>query len=215
MESLRSRKERAGKIAKIFAREYPDAWCSLTYKNDFELLISVILSAQCTDSRVNKTTPSLFSKYPDANSLSKAKSEDVEKLIHSCGFYRAKAKNIIKTAQIISQNFGGKVPNTMENLILLPGVARKTANIILYHSYGKNEGVAVDTHCMRLSYRLGLTGSRDSQNKIEKELMKILEQKYWGNYTNWMVLHGRKYCTARKSNCLKCPMNKICPKKGI
>lgn len=205
----------ASKLARIFLREYPDAWCTLNYKNGFELLISVILSAQCTDARVNLVTPALFAKYPDARSLASAQLEDVESLIHSCGFYRTKARHIISTAKLICSDFGGRIPGTMVGLISLPGVARKTANIILFHEFGKNEGIAVDTHCMRISYRLGLSSYRHNQNNTEKELMRIFQKEYWGMYTNWMVLHGRKYCTARKPNCAKCPLNKICKKRGV
>lgn len=215
MDNIAVRKKRALSASKLFLEQYPKAWCTLNYKSSFQLLISVILSAQCTDARVNMITPALFSMYPDAKSLASAKKSGVEKLIHSTGFYRTKAKNIIKTSQLIMQNFEGKVPDTMEDLISLAGVARKTANIILFHAYGKNEGIAVDTHCLRISYRLGLTSKRHNQQLTERELMQILPKKYWGMYTNWMVLHGRKYCMARKPNCKNCPLNIICPKKEV
>ena len=205
----------AKKIISIFKKEYAQAWCTLNYKGPFQLLISVILSAQCTDARINMITPALFAKYPNAKSLAKAPQKDVEKLIHSAGFYRTKAKNIIKTASLITKNFGGKVPNKMEDLLTLAGVARKTANIVLFHAYGKNEGVAVDTHCLRISYCLGLTSKRHNQQLTEKELMEALPKEHWGMYTNWMVLHGRKYCIARNPKCEECPLRKICPKKGI
>ncbi|MFH0927690.1 MAG: endonuclease III, partial [Candidatus Micrarchaeota archaeon] len=130
-------------------------------------------------------------------------------------FYRTKAKNIINSSKLIVQNFGGEVPNTMQELLSLPGVARKTANIVLFHAYGKNEGIAVDTHCMRISHRLGLTSKRNNQSLSEKELMSIICKEDWGMYTNWMVHHGRKYCTARSPKCGSCPLGKICPKKGV
>ena len=215
LDSLAKRKMRALQASKIFLQQYPTAWCTLNYKTTFELLISVILSAQCTDARINMITPSLFAKYSDAKALSEASQKDVEHIIHSAGFYRTKAKNLIKTSKLIMQNFGGEVPDTMEGLLTLAGVARKTANIVLFHEYGKNEGIAVDTHCMRISYRLGLTSKRHNQQLSEKELMKVLPKKYWGMYTNWMVMHGRKYCIARNPKCDNCPLRKLCPKKGI
>jgi endonuclease-3 len=212
MPSAFEKKHIANAAILIFKKEYPRAWATLNYKNNFELLISTILSAQCTDARVNATSPALFSKYPDAKSLAKARQADVEKLIYSTGFYRSKAKNIINTSKLIMQNFGGKVPDNMDGLTSLAGVARKTANIVLFHAFGKNEGIAVDTHCMRISRRLGLVSSRRNQGKIEKELMHLIEKKHWGMYTNWMVLHGRKYCLSRAPKCGICPLSRICPK---
>ena len=143
--------------------------------------------------------------------MSKAPISSLESIIRSTGFYHSKAKAIKETSRLIVQNFGGKVPNDMASLLTLRGVARKTANIILFHSFGKNDGIAVDTHCMRLSWRLGFSSSRDKQNKIEEELMLLIPRSSWGMYTNWMVTHGRAYCYAIKPNCPGCPLNKLCP----
>ncbi len=209
--SFISKKARAVRILSLFKKTYPRAWCSLSYQTPFQLLISTILSAQCTDARVNLVTPKLFEKYPDAEAMSKASIRSLESLIRSTGFYHAKAKALKQTSLTLVSHFNGQVPCDMPSLLTLRGVARKTANIVLFHSFGKNEGIAVDTHCMRVSYRLGLTSSRDKQNKIEKELMALLPKKEWGMYTNFMVSHGRKYCTALKPDCAGCPLNKICP----
>lgn len=210
-ESFSAKKKRAARIISIFKKTYPKAWCTLGYKTPFQLLVSTILSAQCTDARVNIVTPALFKKYPDARAMSKAPIPALEALIRSTGFYHSKAKAIRETSRLIVQNFGGKVPSEMASLLTLRGVARKTANIILFHAYGKTEGIAVDTHCMRLSWRLGFASSRDKQNKIEEELMLLIPSSSWGMYTNWMVSHGRKYCMARNPDCARCPMNKLCP----
>ncbi len=198
-------------ILSIFKKSYPRAWCSLSYQTPFQLLISTILSAQCTDARVNMVTPELFRCFPDANSMSRASIPQLEKLILSTGFYHAKAKALKQTSLTLVSHFNGQVPSDMPSLLTLRGVARKTANIVLFHSFGKNEGIAVDTHCMRVSYRLGLTSSPDKQNKIEKELMALLAKKEWGMYTNYMVSHGRKFCMALKPDCAGCPLNKLCP----
>jgi len=214
-ESLSQRKIRAKKILSIFKKQYDGAWTTLNYSTPFQLLIATILSAQCTDARVNLLTPALFAKFPDAKSLAAAPLPEIESLIRPSGFYKNKAKNIKKTAQIIFEKHGGKVPGTMDSLLELAGVARKTANIVLFHAFGKEEGIAVDTHCMRLSHRLGFTSSRRNQQKIEKELMAFIEKNEWGMYTNWMVLHGRKFCKARAPNCKECPLSRLCPKRGV
>ncbi|PIT84989.1 endonuclease III [Candidatus Micrarchaeota archaeon CG10_big_fil_rev_8_21_14_0_10_45_29] len=214
-ENLSQKKARSKKIISLLKKEYKGAWTTLNYSTPFQLLIATILSAQCTDARINKITPALFAKFPDAKSLAAAPLPEIESLIRPSGFYKNKAKNIKKTAQILYEKHGGKVPNTMEHLLELAGVARKTANIVLFHAFSKSEGIAVDTHCMRLSHRLGFTSTRRNQQKIEKELMALLEKNEWGMYTNWMVLHGRKYCTARSPKCGKCPLRFLCPKKGV
>lgn len=214
-ESFLDKKRRAANILSVFKKEYFGAWTTLNYETPFQLLIATILSAQCTDERINKITPSLFLKYPDAKSLSRAKISDIEPIIFSSGFYHSKAKNIICASKKIMQDFNGKVPDTMEGLISLAGVARKTANIILFHAYDKNEGIAVDTHCMRISHRLGFTSSFSNQNKIEKELMALINKSDWGAYTNWMVLHGRKYCFAKNPKCRICPLKNLCQKVGV
>ncbi|MCL6088768.1 MAG: endonuclease III [Candidatus Marsarchaeota archaeon] len=210
-EAFSQKKARAARVLLIFKKHYPKAWCTLDFKTPFQLLVSTILSAQCTDARVNLVTPKLFKKYPNAASMSRASISSLESLIRSTGFYHSKAKALKETSKALVKNFGGKVPSDMASLLTLHGVARKTANIVLFHSFGQNEGIAVDTHCMRLSYRLGFTSSRDKQNKIEQELMALIPRASWGMYTNWMVTHGRKYCTAIKPDCAGCPLNKLCP----
>ncbi len=209
------KKSRTSEILSLFKKIYPRAWCTLEYADPFQLLVSTILSAQCTDARVNMITPALFARFPDARAMAKADVGDLEALIRSSGFYHSKAKNILAASKIIAHKHAGKVPADMPSLLELPGVARKTANIVLFHAFGKEEGIAVDTHCMRISYRLGFTSSRDKQNQIERELMALIPRETWGNYTNWMVSHGRKYCMARKPDCKKCPLDKWCPKKGM
>ncbi len=209
-ETPEQRKRRAARIIAIFKQLYPDAWCSLTYQTPFQLLVSTILSAQCTDARVNMVTPTLFARFPDAKAMSHASLPQIESLICSTGFYHAKAKNILSSSKLIVSRFGGQVPSTLDDLITLPGVARKTANIVSYHAFGKCYGIAVDTHCIRLSRRLGFTSHTD-QNKIEKDLMALIPSSDWGQYTNWMVSHGRVVCTAVKPNCAGCKLNKLCP----
>ncbi|MEM4137784.1 MAG: endonuclease III [Candidatus Anstonellaceae archaeon] len=208
MESLKIRKKLALRVIKALSRIYKNPKTKLKYKNVFQLLIAVILSAQTTDERVNKVTDLLFKKYPNPQKLAKACREDVEKIIRPVGYYKQKAKYIINTSKKILKV--KKVPSTMQELIKLDGVGRKTANIVLYFGYNKTEGVAVDTHCSRVSYRIGITTNRSSPLKIEKELMQIIPKKYWGIYTNLMIAHGRKYCKARNPTCSICPINKIC-----
>ncbi len=182
----------------------------LKYKNPFELLIAVILSAQCTDKRVNEVTKELFKKYGTPRSLAMAGAEDVMRIIRPVGFYRNKAKNIIKAARAIVEEFDGKVPCKMDDLLRLSGVARKTANIVLWHVCGKSEGIAVDTHVKRISNRLGIVNSTNPV-VIEKELMEILPKKYWGFYNGWLVDHGRNICMARHPDCENCFLKTLCP----
>ena len=203
-------KERIHKILKILKETYKDAHIALRYKDPFQLLVAVILSAQCTDKQVNKITPLLFEHFPTPEAMAKAPVEKIEELIRSTGFYRNKAKNIKEAARIITEKFGGKVPDTMEDLLTLPGVARKTANIVLFNAYGKIEGIAVDTHVKRLAQRLGLTRQKDPV-KIEKDLMKLIPKKDWGTITYLLIEHGRNICKARKPLCDKCPIKDLCP----
>ncbi len=203
-------KERINKILKILKETYKDAHIALRYKDPFQLLVAVILSAQCTDKQVNKITPLLFEHFPTPEAMAKAPVEKIEELIRSTGFYRNKAKNIKEAARIITEKFGGKVPDTMEDLLTLPGVARKTANIVLFNAYGKIEGIAVDTHVKRLAQRLGLTKQKDPV-KIEKDLMKLIPKKDWGTITYLLIEHGRNICKARKPLCDKCPIKDLCP----
>jgi endonuclease-3 len=189
---------------------YPDATCSLTYETPVQLLVATILSAQCTDDRVNQVTPELFRRFPDAPALATADRAILEQLVRSTGFYRNKAKNIQGSCQKIVQDFGGEVPQTMPELLTLPGVARKTANVVLAHAFGINAGVTVDTHVKRLSYRLGLTQNTDPV-KVERDLMPIVPQAEWENLSIRLIYHGRSVCNARKPGCDRCSLADLCP----
>lgn len=204
------RVERAAEVERLLGQEYPTAHIALTYTSEFQLLVAVILSAQTTDITVNKVTPGLFDAYPTPEALSSADPADVEDLVHATGFFRMKAKNIMGTARIISEEHGGTVPETMEELIRLPGVARKTANIVLFNAFGKLEGIAVDTHVSRLSQRLGLTKNTDAV-KIERDLMKVFPQEQWGLVTYKLIEHGRAICDAKRPICGACVLSEICP----
>ncbi|MFH1395301.1 MAG: endonuclease III [Candidatus Omnitrophota bacterium] len=206
-------KKTANKILKILSFAYPDATTALIHKNVLQLLVATILSAQCTDERVNIVTKSLFEKYKSAKDYANADLKEFEQEIRSTGFYKNKAKNIIEAAKIIDKNFNGKVPNVMEALVSLPGVARKTANVVLFYAYGKNEGIAVDTHVKRLSQRLHFSKNTDPA-KIEKDLMKLFSKSQWGHVSNLLIKHGRSICNARKPFCTRCPVNKLCPSAG-
>ncbi|HIU69795.1 MAG TPA: endonuclease III [Candidatus Scubalenecus merdavium] len=208
-----TKKERAAKAVEILKQVYPDAICSLTAKNAFELLVAVRLSAQCTDARVNLVTPALFAKYKTLDDYCNAELADVEELIHSCGFYKAKAKSIVEMAQKIRDDFGGRVPDTIEELITLPGVGRKTANLIVGDVYGK-EAIVVDTHFIRISNRLGLTASKDPK-KIELEMKKIIDPKEGSDFCHRIVLFGRDTCRARKPACDGCALYEICKRTGV
>ncbi len=205
-----SKKQRAHSILVRLKRLYPDATCSLTYSTPVQLLVATILSAQCTDERVNKVTPLLFGQFPDAARLASATIEELETLVHSTGFYRNKAKNIKAATQMIVTEFGGKVPQTMEELLQLPGVARKTANVVMAHAFGINAGVTVDTHVNRLSQRLGLTKHEDA-TRIERDLMKLLPQADWENWSIRLIYHGRAVCRARNPACEQCELADLCP----
>ena len=205
-----SKKQRAHSILVRLKRLYPDATCSLTYSTPVQLLVATILSAQCTDERVNKVTPLLFQQFPDAPRLASATIEELETLVHSTGFYRNKAKNIKAATQMIVTEFGGKVPQTMEELLRLPGVARKTANVVMAHAFGINAGVTVDTHVNRLSQRLGLTKQEDA-TRIERDLMKLLPQADWENWSIRLIYHGRAVCRARNPACEQCELADLCP----
>jgi endonuclease-3 len=207
---LASKKQRAPEILTRLKRLYPDATCSLNYETPVQLLVATILSAQCTDERVNKVTPALFDRFPDAYSLAAGDREELENLIRSTGFYRNKAKNIQGACQLIVKEYAGKVPKQMEELLKLPGVARKTANVVLAHAYGIIVGVTVDTHVKRLSNRLGLTKQTDPI-KIERDLMKLVPQPEWENLSIQLIFHGRVICKARKPNCNACDLSYLCP----
>lgn len=195
------------------AAEYPDIHIPLDHSSPFQLLAAVILSAQCTDERVNQVTPALFARYPDAASMSRAKLTDLEELIHSTGFFRAKSKSLRGMAQAVTERFGGELPGRMEDLVTLPGVGRKTANVILGHRFGV-PGVVVDTHVLRLSRLLGLTDETDPV-KVERALMAIWPRRAWSDTTMRMIYHGRRVCIARRPRCGECVMADFCPSAGF
>ncbi len=200
---MRTPEQVAGIVAALEA-EYPDALCSLQYEKDYELLFSVRLSAQCTDERVNMVTPALFARFPSLEDFADADVTEVEEYIHSCGFFRAKARDIVLCAQMLLDRFGGRVPGTMEELLTLPGVGRKTANLILGDVYHVPGATVVDTHCIRLSNRLGLVDGLKEPEKIEAALRKILPPEKSSDFCHRVVLHGRAVCDARKPKCEKC-----------
>ena len=197
------------KMIEILKQTYPDAKCSLDFKTPFELVIAVMLSAQCTDERVNQVTPSIFSKYNTPKDFVNLDVKVLEDLIHPCGFYRTKAKNIIACSKKILENFGGEVPQNMEDLISLPGVGRKSANVIMLEAFGKPCGIAVDTHAKRLANRIGLS-SQTEPEKIEQDLIKLFPEKYLKDINHLFIWHGRNCCTARNPKCNSCPIQKFC-----
>jgi endonuclease-3 len=201
---------RALKVIELLEREHSDAKIALHYTNPLELLVATILSAQCTDERVNMVTKTLFKKYTKAEDYANADLKELEQDIKSTGFYRNKAKNLKKCCQLLVEKYNSQVPKTMEELMELPGVARKTANIVLTNAFGIVEGVAVDTHVRRLAQRLGLSGNNDP-SKIEKDLMRIVPKDKWMRITDLLIFHGRRVCTAKKPNCAACMLNKFCP----
>ncbi|AFY61520.1 endonuclease III [Synechococcus sp. PCC 6312] len=207
---LSANQQRALELLIRLKRLYPDATCSLNYETVVQLLVATILSAQCTDERVNQVTPALFARFPDAQALASADILEIESLIRSTGFYRNKAKHIQGACQRIVTIYGGEVPQVMEDLLTLPGVARKTANVVLAHGYGINMGVTVDTHVKRLSQRLGLTKATEPI-KIERDLMRLLPQPDWENWSIRLIYHGRAICNARKPLCDQCDLADLCP----
>jgi endonuclease-3 len=203
-------RERVAQLIQVLPQVYPGAHCELDYKNPLELLIATILSAQCTDKRVNMVTPALFKKYRSAADYAKTPPAELEKAIKSTGFFRNKTKSIRAATSAIAEKFDGKVPDSMEKLRQLPGVGRKTANVVLGNAFGKNEGIVVDTHVVRLSQRLGLTKETDP-NKIEQDLMKLVPREHWTNWSHWLIWHGRRRCFARKPDCRQCAIFRLCP----
>jgi len=209
-----SLKRRATQVAQRLRRAYPKAVCALHHANPLQLLVATILSAQCTDVRVNIVTPELFARYPTAEALATAPLKNIERLIQSTGFFRNKAKNIRACCRKLVADYDGEVPRTMEELVELPGVGRKTANVVLGVAYGIATGVVVDTHVARLSHRLGLTEQRDPV-KIERDLMALLPKRRWIEFSHELIHHGRQICIARRPRCEICPLDSLCPKIGV
>lgn len=209
-KSSTNNKKHAQEVSNRLYSLYPKAKTALNYSSAWELLVASILSAQCTDKRVNMVTPNLFKKYPSVKNFAEANPAELERIIYSTGFYRNKARNIIGSAKKILEDFDGKVPNKMIKLTTLPGVARKTANVILSSWFAKTEGIVVDTHVKRISQRLGLTKNKTPE-KIEKDLMKLYPRKHWGQLSYMIVDHGRETCKALNPKCAKCRLNDICP----
>ncbi len=214
MASNTAAKRHAAKIAQLLAKQYPDASCSLDFRSPLELLVSTILSAQCTDVRVNLVTKTLFRKYTSAADFARAKLPELERDIQSTGFFRNKAKNIKNCCQTLLDRYDGQVPREMEQLVELPGVGRKTANVVLGTAYGIAVGVTVDTHVGRISRRLGLSAEKDPE-KVERDLMGSFAEKEWILLSHRMILLGRSFCTARSPKCPECPLRAICPRIGV
>lgn len=216
-ETIDQRKKRVGRLLTQLRKLYPEADCALTHHDPFQLLIATILSAQSTDETVNKVTPVLFDRFPTPKKLANAPRETIEEIIHATGFFRQKAKSIQGAAAAIAEQFGGKVPPHMDDLVTLPGVARKTANVVLGTAFGLNEGVVVDTHIGRLATRLALTWTSKNPKdavKIEKDLMQVVPRKQWTYLGHALIWHGRKVCPARKPKCDACTLAKLCPSAG-
>ncbi len=204
----------ASEVYDRLARHYPNAHCALDFKTPFQLLVATILSAQCTDKRVNLVTPALFKRYRTPAALADADPAELEEMIKSTGFYRNKSKSLIGMAQAVVARHGGKIPETMEELVALPGVGRKTANVVLGNAYGQNEGIVVDTHVTRVSRRLGLTKHTDAV-KIEADLMPLFERDRWTMLAHLLIEHGRTICEAKKPKCELCFLNDICPSSRV
>jgi len=207
---LAEKKEWAHEVVRRLRVEYPDAECALVHRNPYELVVATVLSAQCTDEMVNKVTPGLFRRYPTPGRLGRARQESVERLIHSTGFYRNKAKNIRGLGKRLDEEFHGEVPRTMDELLSLPGVARKTANVVLGVAYRIAEGIVVDTHVKRITKLLGLTRQTDPV-KVEKDLVKLLPKEDWIDVSHLLIWHGRKVCVARRPRCDACVLADRCP----
>lgn len=213
MKPATSPRDRARLIVRRLRRLYPDAHCALNFQNPLQLLVATILSAQCTDVRVNIVTPALFARYPDAAAFAGAERSELEKLIQSTGFFRNKARNIIACCQQLMDRHGGQVPRTMEELVVLAGVGRKTANVILGNAFD-TPGIPVDTHVGRLSRRLGLT-SHDDPEKVERDLMALIPRREWTMFGHRMIYHGRQVCHARNPSCTTCTLADFCPRVGV
>ena len=202
------------RIIRSLGKAYPVALCALNHTSPFQLLVATILSAQCTDERVNMVTPALFARYPTAQDLSQAKQAELEEIVRSTGFYRNKAKNLIGMATAVTEQYGGTLPQSLPELVALPGVGRKTANVLLGTAFGIPSGIVVDTHVARISYLLGLT-SRKSAEQIEQDLMQWIPEKEWINFSHRLIHHGRRICIARRPKCRECPLLQYCPRVGL
>lgn len=210
--SRADRRRAAAAVARLLAEEYPGAECALRHDGPFQLLAATILSAQCTDERVNQVTPELFARWPDAAALAAADVDEVAEVVRSTGFFRNKARNLVGMAEGLVARHGGAVPADMDALTALPGVARKTANVVLGTAFGRAEGVVVDTHVHRLSHRLGLARHHDP-NKVERDLMELLPREEWTAFSHRVILHGRRICDARKPKCAACSLRTLCPSR--
>lgn len=214
IQDLKERKAQARRVVRQLKKDYAGAECALNYETPFQLLIATILSAQCTDVRVNIVTKELFAKYPDADSMSRAPVKTLENLVKTTGFFRNKAKNIHAASRALADDFDGEVPKDLETLVALPGVGRKTANVVLGTAYGIPSGIVVDTHVGRLTKRMGLTDKGDAV-KIERELMEVVPKKEWIDFSHRLIHHGRAVCAARKPKCESCHFLKFCPQIGV
>ncbi len=213
-EPTAKRRQRAAAIDEALASAYPAANTELDHSNAFELLVATILSAQCTDARVNQVTPELFRRYPDASALAQAGPGELEEVIRSTGFFHSKAASLLGMAQGLVERHGGDVPADMDALTALPGIGRKTANVVLGTAFGQASGIVVDTHVARVSRRLALTVEKDPE-RIERDLMDLLPRTSWVPFAHRLILHGRRVCTARKPDCARCPLDPLCPKTGV
>jgi endonuclease-3 len=213
-ESQADKKSRALKIAKQLAKTYADAVCALRHDSPYQLIVATILSAQCTDERVNLVTPAVFRKYPSVEKMAAARPEELEDLIRSTGFFRAKAASLIGMAKGVVERHAGRIPQSLEELVALPGVGRKTANVLLGTAFGIAVGVVVDTHVKRITNLLGLTKSANVE-QIERDLMALLPASEWVNFSHRLIHHGRRICIARRPKCLECPLLKLCPRIGL
>lgn len=196
-------------LVNILKKRYPDAKCSLDFKTPFEMVVAVMLSAQCTDERVNKTTPAIFAKYSTPKDFADIDIEELEELIHPCGFYKNKAKNIKACAKMIMEKHGGEVPKTMEELVKLPGVGRKSANVVMLEAFGDAQGIAVDTHCKRIANKIGLSDEKEPE-KIEQDLLKIFDKEDYKDINHLLIWHGRNTCIARSPKCEECVVKEMC-----
>ena len=213
-ESKKKKRERAERVYDLLAEEHPDARTALHHENAYQLAVATILSAQCTDERVNAVTPTLFERWPTAADLASARPKEVEKVIRPTGFFRNKTRSLLGMTRAVVEEHGGEIPRSMESLVDLPGIGRKTANVILGNAFGKNEGIVVDTHVRRLSRRLRLT-THDDPKKIERDLMDLFPRERWTMLSHLLIFHGRRVCVARRPRCEKCVVSHLCPSSRV